>query len=295
MATFSPKHAKLGDQVAFNTVWPLDVGSHSRLALQPSRRWPGNIVDCHPSRSRSIPFPCVPGQVKFAGHPFEVLGLRQRRPSEAGDNRQPPHHQHRHRQPATKLVEPWEEPSSSERSPLARQHTSSRTHSAAPARIRIAALAQSPRMGAEDVQTLAQATCSPPYCPRTPSPADPVVPRPTLHLRHRTHNHLHPALIQLPQSSKQPLRQSLRIVPRSPMEDRAHAARVPLIRQHHSNLATEYSQPRAATSPDLQPAPAALAERSAASPSPAKPIPHPCHPAAYLACHSVALVCHSAA
>ena len=73
MATFSPKHAKLGDQVAFNTVWPLDVGSthvwHSNHPVV------GRVTSLTPSVEITLdPLRLPAGTIKFAGHPFEVLG-----------------------------------------------------------------------------------------------------------------------------------------------------------------------------------------------------------------------------
>jgi hypothetical protein len=73
MAPFSAKHAKLGDQVAFTTVWPLDVG--------PTHVWHSNhpvvgrVTSLTPSVQITLdPLNLPAGTVKFAGHPFEVLG-----------------------------------------------------------------------------------------------------------------------------------------------------------------------------------------------------------------------------
>jgi hypothetical protein len=73
MARFSPKHAKLGDRVAFNTVWPLDVGSthvwHSNHPVV------GRVTSLTPTVEITLdPLPLRTGTVKFASHPFEVLG-----------------------------------------------------------------------------------------------------------------------------------------------------------------------------------------------------------------------------
>lgn len=73
MAQFSPKHAKLGDQVAFTTVWPLDVGSthvwHSNHPVN------GTVTSLKPMVEITLdPQTLSAGQIKFAGHPFEVLG-----------------------------------------------------------------------------------------------------------------------------------------------------------------------------------------------------------------------------
>ncbi len=72
-APFSPKHAKLGDRVAFTTVWPLDVGSthvwHSNHPVN------GTVTSLKPMVEVTLdPLPLPTGTVKFAGHPFEVLG-----------------------------------------------------------------------------------------------------------------------------------------------------------------------------------------------------------------------------
>ena len=73
MVRFSPKHAKLGDQIAFNTVWPLDVGSthvwHSNHPII------GRVTSLTPSVQITLdPLHLPAGTIKFAGHPFEVLG-----------------------------------------------------------------------------------------------------------------------------------------------------------------------------------------------------------------------------
>ena len=73
MADFSPKHAKLGDQVAFNTVWQLKLGT-IRLWKSYSQVT-GTVTSLTPSAQITLlPIDTPAGQVKFAGHPFEVLG-----------------------------------------------------------------------------------------------------------------------------------------------------------------------------------------------------------------------------
>jgi hypothetical protein len=74
MARFSPKHAKLGDQVAFRTVWHLEVGG--------TIVWPagysvnGTVTSLKPIVEVTLDPQTLPvGQVKFAGHPFKVIGF----------------------------------------------------------------------------------------------------------------------------------------------------------------------------------------------------------------------------
>jgi hypothetical protein len=79
MVPFSPKHARLGDQVNFNTVWPLVVGStqvwHSNHPVV------GRVTSLTPPVEITLdPLPLSTGTVKFAGHPFEVLGYGNDRP-----------------------------------------------------------------------------------------------------------------------------------------------------------------------------------------------------------------------
>jgi len=79
MAQYSPKHAKLGDRVAFTTVWRLDVeGTHVWPSGHPVN---GRVTSLKPIVEVTLDPQTLPvGQVKFAGHPFEVLGYGKDRP-----------------------------------------------------------------------------------------------------------------------------------------------------------------------------------------------------------------------
>src|SRR5205814_14193 len=72
-------------------------------------------------------------------------------------------------------------------------------------------------------------TSAPTASPATP-PSNPT------HLRHRTHNHRSPRLIQLPQPCEQPPRKRLSIAPWPPAVDKRCARSIPPIGQHHPKL-----------------------------------------------------------
>jgi len=123
--------------------------------------------------------------------------------------------------------------------------------------------------GMADRRTMQTVMMPTPLAPPSPAISQRLT-QPTAHRRHRTHDHLRPALIQVAQSEVQQPCQRLRVTPRPPAKQNLRRALSNRRAASHQPPPRDALQSLPASPAGSPPAPAAPAEHSAASPSPAK-------------------------